>query len=245
MKKLIVTLTALLALNTQAEENLPAEAGQPQPVSITLSSVVANKYLFSGTGGVLSENPVIQTDLFFAHKSGVYLDLWASRSLKGKWDDGSLGNEVDYGVGWNGSIKGFTAHVGVTYFDEPQSFKFGAGDILYSHVRVGKDFKPLTLTLGYENLVTMPDSGFQGGNLFSLTASKSVSFWNDRMNVSASLAGVYDTGTLGSDTGFFLRGTAGLNWNISKRLVANVVSVNYFIREKSSAMVSSGFTFNF
>lgn len=242
MKKYIVTLiTALLALNrTEAEEN-----NQPKPVSITLSSVVADKFLFSATGMELSGEPVVQTDLFFAHKSGVYIDLWASRSLKGKWDDGSLGNEVDYGVGWNGTIKGLIAHIGVTYFDEPIAFTLGAGDILYSHARLGKDFKHLSLTLGYENLTTMPDSGFQGGHLFNFTASKSVSFWNDRLAVSASLAGVYDTGTLGSESGFLLRGTAGVNWNITKRLVANVVSVNYFIRRKSDAMVSTGFTFNF
>lgn len=241
MKKHIVSLvTALLVLN-----RIEAEENQPKPVSITLSSVVANKYLFSGTGGVLSEDPVVQTDLFFSHKSGVYLDLWASRSLKGKWDDGSLGNEVDLGIGWNGTIKGLTAHIGVTYFDEPKAFTLGAGDIIYSHARLGKDFKHLSLTLGYENLVTMPESGFQGGNLFSLTASKSIPFWKDLMNVSASLAGVYDTGTLGSNTGFFLRGSAGVNWNITKRLTANLVSVNYFIRRKSDAMVSTGLTWSF
>ncbi|MSU55623.1 MAG: hypothetical protein EXS46_03765 [Candidatus Taylorbacteria bacterium] len=241
MKKIIVILaTALLVHNrTEAEEN------QPQPVSVTLSSVIANKYLFSGTGMELSGDPVVQTDLFLSHKSGVYLDLWNSRSLKGKWDDGSLGNEVDYGLGWNGVIKGLTVHVGVTYFDEPKAFTLGSGDIIYSHLRLGKDWKLLTLTLGYENLVTMPDSGFQGGNLFSLTASKSIPFWKDRMNISTSLAGVYDTGTLGSDTGFFLRGTAGVNWNITKRLTANLVSVNYFVRHKSDAIVSSGLTWSF
>ena len=248
MKKNIVILaTALLVLNrTEAEENLPAAAGnQPKPVSVTVSSAVANKYLFGGTGGVLSKDPVVQTDLLLTHKNGIYVDLWNSRSLKGKWDDGSLGNEVDYGVGWNGTAKGLTAHVGITYFDEPSAFKLGAGDIVYTHARLGKDFRPFSLTLGHENLVTMPDSGFQGGNLFSLTASKSVLFWKDRMSVSASIAGVYDTGTLGSDTGFFLRGSTGINWNVSKRLTVNVVSANYFIRRTSDVMVSSGITWNF
>ncbi len=246
MKKLIVNLlTALLALNrTEAEENLPAEAGQQQPFSVTVSTVIANKYLNS-IGSVLSEAPVAQTDLFLSHKSGIYLDLWNSRSFKGKWDDGSLGNEVDYGIGWNGTIKGLTAHVGVTYFDEPKAFTLGVGDIIYSHIRLGKDFKHLSLTLGYENYVTMPESGFQGGNLFSLTASKSITFWKDRLSVSTSLAGVYDTGTLGSDTGFFFRGNAGLNWNISKRLTMNIVSANYFVRRTSDVMVSTGFSLIF
>ena len=242
MKKIIVILaTALLVLNRIEAE----EKQQPQPISITFSSVVANKYLNTGTGGVLSEDPASQTDLLLTHKTGAYLDLWTSRSLKGKWNEGGLGDEFDIGLGWNGTVRGLSLHMGTTYFDEPRLFTFGAGDILYSHIRVGKDWKHLSLTAGYENYTTMPDSGFQGGNLFSLTASKSVPSWKDRTSISASLAGVYDTGTLGSDKGFFLRGNVGLNLNISKRLTMNVVSANYFIRRASDVMISSGFTFSF
>ena len=243
MKTIIVNIaTALLILNRVAAEETQTE---PQPVSVTLSSVVANKYLFSASGLELSRDPVVQTDLYVNFRNGIYADLWASRSLKGKWDDGGLGNEIDYGIGWNGTIKGLTAHIGVTYFDEPKSFAFGAGDILYSHVRIGNDFKHLSLTLGYENLTPLPDSGFQGGNIVSLTASKTFPLWNDKVTLPASLSAVYDSGTAGSERGLFIKGTAGVNWNATKQLTVNLLSVSYFIREKSDAMFGTGVTWNF
>ncbi len=240
-KTLVIVITASLGLVLKAEETNQNQ----HPVSITLSSAVADKYLFPATGFALSHNPVVQTDLLLTHKSGFYVDLWNSRSLRGKWDDGSLGNEIDYGIGWNGTLKDLTAHVGVTYFDEPGAFVFGSGDILYSHARIGKDFKHLTITVGYENYVTMPESGFQGGHLISLTASKNFSFLKDKVSLATSLAGVYDTGTLGSEREFFVRGNVGINWNASKHITLNLISANYFIRRASDVSVASGFTLNF
>lgn len=240
----ISIITATLSVAVQ----LYAEAETNQWPRITLSSLVANKYLQPGTGDVLHDRPVVQTDLLLTFKNGLYLDLWNSRSLQGKWDDGSLGNEVDYGLGWDGTIKGLTVHVGFAYYDEPGVFTLGAGDILYTELRLGKELKWFSVTAGYQNYTTMPNSGFQGGHLISLGASRAQPLYGDKVILNASFAGVYDTGTLGTLAGFMFRGNVGVSWNINEHLTFNAVSVSYYApltHRATDVIVTSGLTYRF
>lgn len=248
MKKYLVFAITLAALVANSEIRADENAWP----SVTVSSLVSSKYLGFGTGNVLSKDPAVQSDLFVLFKSGIYLDLWNSRSLRGSWDDGSLGNEVDYQVGWKGSLAtNLTLNIGVQYFDEPKAFTLGAGDILYPHVFLTRDFKVLSLTAGFENYTTMPESGFQGGNLISLGAGRSQSLFGEKVGVQASAALVYDTGTLGSGEGFIMRGNLGANWNITKRLTWNVIGINWYVpltphdSRVTDAVFTSGLTFRF
>lgn len=239
---IVVTILVFMAVQLHAEEKTNNWSG------VTLSTAVANKYLFFGTGAVLYDKPAVQTDLLVTLKNGLYYDLWGSRSLQGKWNDGSFGNEVDYGIGWDGIVKGLTAHAGFTYLDEPSAFTFGASDILYTHLRLGKESKWLSVTAGYENYTAMPDSGFPGGHLISIGAGRIQPLNGDKVVLNASLAGVYDTGTLGTLVGFMLRGNVGISWNINKHFTFNAVSVNYYApltRRATDAMVMSGLTYHF
>ena len=237
-KTTLLVVTAALLLNVSVRAQ-----------SITASSYVADKYLAFGTGSVLDRGLVAQTDLFVSFHDGAYVDLWNSRSLQGRWNDGSFGNEVDYAIGWKGAVAADTRlNIGTTYFDEPKAFTFGAGDILYTHAFLTKDFKLLSLTAGYENYVAMPRSGFRGGNLVSLGVSKHQSFGEIGLHTSATL--VYDSGTIGTRHGFIARGNTGLDWNISKRLAFNVLGANWYVpltthdRRTADAMVYSGLTWN-
>ncbi len=220
--------------------------------SVKVSSLITDKYLGFGTGNLLSEDPAVQTGLLISFKNGLFLDLWSSRSLKGKWDDGNLGNEIDYQVGWSGPIaSNLVLLVGLTYFDEPKAFTLGAGDILYPHIFLTKNFKLLSVTAGFENYTTMPDSGFQGGNLLSLGVSKYQLLYKDKIGLRASVTAVYDTGTLGSGEGFILRGSAGADWNLSKRLTFNALGINWYApltpkdKRVADAVFYSGFKFKF
>lgn len=243
---LVVLVTTILSLG------FIAQAQDGQWPSVTVSSLVANKYLGFGTGNLLSKDPVIQSDLNISFKNGLYIDLWNSRSLKGSWDNGSLGNEVDYQIGWKVNLAtNLNFNIGTAYCDEPNALSFGGGDILYTHAFLTKDLKYLSVSVGYENFVTMPDSGFRGGNLISLGVSKYQLICKDKIGIRASMAGVYDTGTLGSGKGFILRGNAGIDWNITKRLTFNVAGVNWYApltphdKRIIDAVVYSGFSFKF
>jgi hypothetical protein len=246
MKSIIILIAFV---NTILFSSFTAQAQDDQWPSITISSLVANKYLGFGTGSLLSKKPAVQSDLNIAFKNGLFIDLWNSRSLKGSWNDGSFGNEVDYQVGWRGAVAtNFCLDIGVTYFDEPMAFSFGACDILYTHAFLTRDFKHLSVTMGYENYTAMPDSGFRGGNLLSLGVSRHESFCNDKFSLRASVTGVYDTGTIGTRPGFILRGGAGADWNIAKHFSLNVLGVNWYApltphdKRVVDVVFSSGFT---
>ena len=246
MKSIITLVTFAAAI---LFSSFTVQAQDSQWPSVTVSSLVADKYIAFGTGSLLSKDPAVQSDVNISFKNGLYIDLWNSRSLKGSWNDDSFGNEVDYQVGWRGAVAtNLSLDIGVTYFDEPKAFTFGAGDILYTHAFLTKDFKYLSATMGYENYTAMPDSGFNGGNLLSLGVSKHGSFCKDKISLHASVTGVYDTGTIGTRSGLIFRGGAGADWNISKRLTLNVLGVNWYApltpHDKRVAQVvfSSGFT---
>ena len=243
------TLSVIVVLTTLSL-GFRAKAAENTGPSATVSTYIADKYLGFATGNVLSRDPVIQSDIFISWKNGLYIDLWNSRSLRGTWDNGSLGNEVDYIVGWKGMIAtNLTLNVTVGYLDEPKAFTLGAGDILYPHAFLTRDFKYLSVTAGFENYTTMPRSGFQGGNLISLGVSKYQSLWNSKIGLRASVVGVYDDGTLGSGKGFILRGGTGVDWHITKRLTVNVIGVNWYVpltphdKRVANTMVYSGLTF--
>lgn len=238
--KVVKLLIASLLLNKlEAEES-------PNTVGVTVSSTVANKSLLFGTGSVLSSDPVVQTDILLSFKNGIYLDLWNSRSLKGSWNNGSLGNEIDYGIGWKGILtSNLTLNIGVTYFDEPSAFTFGAEDIVYTHAFLTRDFKHLSVVGGFENYTAMPKSGFHGGNLLSLGICKNFSFCKDRVDLDTSLSGVYDTGTIDSEKGLFLRGNMMLSYKATKHFTLNILSLNYFIRNRSDLMAATGLTVSF
>jgi hypothetical protein len=64
---------------------------------------VYNQYLAFGSAAVLHENPVSQASLRATFKNGIFVELWHSVSLDDFYGD-SLGNELDFILGWNGSI---------------------------------------------------------------------------------------------------------------------------------------------
>lgn len=240
----IITATAALFASKVSAQ------GQSGP-SVTVGTSVTDKYLAAGTGSMLSRDPAVQSDLFVMFHNGVYVDLWNSRSLRGSWDNGSFGNEVDYAVGWKGKVaEDVSLNAMVCYFDEPKAFSLGKGDILYTKAFLTKSFKPLSVALGYENYVVIPGSGFRGGNLVSLGASQGWSVREGKVALRASAAAVYDFGTLGTDRGIILRGTVGVDWKTTKSLTVNLIGVNWFVpvtahdKRSTDVAFSTGVTWN-
>ncbi|HEY0907770.1 MAG TPA: hypothetical protein VGE35_00290 [Candidatus Paceibacterota bacterium] len=245
------TTLLLVAIASVALLSSGTSASESKGPSVTVGTLITNKYLASGTGSTLSRDPALQSDLFVMFPNGFYVDLWNSRSLRGSWDDGSLGNEVDYSVGWKGAVaEGASLNVATSYFDEPRAFDLGKGDILYTRAFLTKGFKLLPVTIGYENYVAMPSSGFRGGSLVSLGSGKSWSGIESKISARVSAAAVYDFGTLGTSSGVIFRGGAGIDWKASKRLTVNLIGANWFVpvtpRDKRSSDVafSTGVTWS-
>jgi hypothetical protein len=239
----VITLNILAALALGAQE----KSGP----TVVVTSYIANQYLGFATGNPLSDDPISQSDIYIGHKTGIFADLAISRSLKGSWNDGSFGNEVDYAAGWKGSIgHGISLKVGVTYFDEPSALTLGRGDIVNPWVYLTKDFTNFSVTAGYENFTPLPNSGYSGGDLFSLGASITKAFYRGKLGARGSAFLVYDTGTIGSGKGFLWRGNLGFDWHVSQRLTANIFGMNWYVpmmsdKRSTDAMIWSGISYRF
>ena len=255
MKKIIVSLSLVLGLTT----TLLADAtNNGWESSASLQSVVASKYDSFVMGATLYDKPVIQTDLFVSFRNGLYLDLWNSTPLDGY--NHNYGTEQDFGVGWSGPLSTFglkgsasdvVLNVEVMYFDEPQVGTFGAGDMLYTHVKLSKAFKWVTAFAGYENTAVSPFGSVRGLDVFSVGASKGASFFKDLVSASTSLALAYNTKAFGLDNGLFIRGNVELDWKLTKRLTVILPSLNCWSpvtvcdRRSFDAVIAAGLSLKF
>jgi hypothetical protein len=221
--KLIVILVSIsiffgITVPSFADENSP---------TVIVKSLAASKYLAFGSGGMLDKDPALQTLLLVTYPNGFNFSLWNSTNFK-KWNS-TLGSEVDYSVGWSGEIGGgLSANIGVIYFDEPDVFTLGAGDIVYPQVTISRKFGESRVSIGVENYTVMPHSGFKGGNLYSIGASRNASL-TENLSVGNSLTLVYDDGGFGYDNGLLLRGSLTLDWKLSDRMTLILPQINYYV----------------
>ncbi|GEM_PF-1203756 len=235
MKKFVVSLVTLLALISAAKSE--ETTNSPWTPSVTLRSVAANKYSAFGSGGVLYNKPVVQSDIFIGFHNGFYIDIWNSTPMSGPYNQ-NFGTEQDLGLGWAGPLSTFglksgpladvVIDAGTTYFDEPGLQTLGSKDILYSHLKVSKDLSWFTANFMYENYTVMRNTPYGGGSLYSVGASKSVLLLNGLLTASTSVSLVYDNGGFGCDDGLLLRGSAELDWAITKHLSLVLPQVNWY-----------------
>lgn len=204
--------------------------------SVTFSSGVANQYISFGSGAVLyDENPVLQSDLFVSFENGFYADLWNSKSFVSSWGE-NLGDELDYGFGWAGSIGGgFTLDIGVTYFDEPTIADFAEGDILYTHVKLSHEIETFsefglgTLTVSgmFDSYKTLFGTDYDGGNLYGIGANIN-QVWGKTTSFNLNQVLAYDDGGFGLDDGFIIEWSAGLTHRLSDRTSLVLPSITLY-----------------
>ena len=231
MKQFIVSMMVALAVSTSVAT--AGETNSGWDASVTLKTLVADKYLGFGSGCMFYHKPVIQSDLFVAFKNGAYVDVWNSTAFE--HFNRNFGTEQDLGIGWAGpltklglNLPNWSLDIGTTLFDEPPVENIGAGDVFFNHIKLSRDCKWMTVNAMFENFLFLPHSQAHGANLLSLGASKEVTFCRDRLVLSASLSGVYDTGGTYEGKGFFLRGTAELDYKLTKKLTLIIVQVAYY-----------------
>jgi len=223
MGKYVATVGMVMVLTSQL-------LAQP---AVSVSSGVANQYVAFGNGGVLYSKPVSQSGLNISFGNGVYADFWGSKSLSGDSWGSNSGDEIDYGAGWSGKIgHEFSLNIGFTYFDEPMAMTFGPGDVWYTHAKVSHDLAicglgDVTLFGVYENYTTVAGTSYEGGNLWSLGMSKSLS--HKSLSVSTTGVLVYDEGTFGNDHGLLAKAGLEFDWKVSNHLTVVLPQVNLYV----------------
>ena len=253
MKNLVICLSLFVSIflsaftvlaDTNSAPASPAIMSAPSQSgwtpSITLKTEYDTKYLAFGSGAVLYGKQCIQSDLNLAFQNGLRVDLWNSTPFEAYNRD--FGTEQDFGLQWvgqlsklglSGPLSALVLDVQATYFDEPGILTLGKKDVLYTHASLSKEVRWFTVTAEVEDYMVMPNSGYHGGDLFSLGISRKWSIFKardggDRVSAFTSVAFVYDNGGFGADDGFILRGFAELDWRLSSHLTA-YGGVNYYI----------------
>ncbi len=244
----LVTILITLLFNSTASATAEKDGGFGKP-SITTHVEWAQQYLAFGAGINLTDDPVLQGSITLNWDNGTYLFLWGSTDMSGR-PGSSLGDEYDLGLGWAGNLKGWSIDIGVTYFDEPHMGKvghLGEEDILYVHLKAGRDIgRGWTASAAFESYITMPNTEYNGGNLYSVELAKTFKA-SERLSFPFSISAVYDDGGFGFDSGWFLRGNLGADITLSKTLTANIGG-RYYVPfdvddgRETDAMLYLGFT---
>jgi hypothetical protein len=203
--------------------------------SVSFSTGIANQYVAFGSGSVLYDKAVSQSDLNLTFENGVYVDLWGSKSLGAESWGSNSGDEVDYGFGWSGKIgNGFSLNVGLTYFDEPMAMSFGPCDVWYTHLKLSHDLTlghglgDVTLFGTYESFITTPGTSYEGGNLWSLGVSKTQAICKD-LSVSTSGVLTYDDGSFGGDHGLLAKFGLELDWQVTDHFKVVLPQLNLYV----------------
>lgn len=113
---------------------------QETPVSFGGEIGVVSDYRFRGLS-LSDEEPALQGGLTASHESGVYAYVWASTIA----DYAGADIELDYAVGWAGTLGGLEADISVQLFTYP-----GAHDVAYLEIpaSVSRQAGALRWTLG-------------------------------------------------------------------------------------------------
>lgn len=217
---------------------------------ITIRSMFGTQFLDPGTGYVVYDKPVVQSDLEIGLPLGFRANILNSKSLNGGWGE-TLGDEMDYTVGWRGGVvKNLDLDVSVTFLDELHLFQMGEDDIFYSRLHLlylKNDWKFSGI---WENYTAVSSGHLTGGNLVGLGVAREFALIDEWLILEAETATLYNTGALHRE-GFFERGMVGLFWEISEGLTVIAPRVDFYIpfqndhHQENDAVVFAGLKYQF
>lgn len=228
MKKLVMLLVAAAIIMVFASVVMAAEEA-PKKLSIDVSTGFYSGYLCD-SGWMLHNTPVWQSDICLSSDMGLYADFWISRALDGSKFMSDGGDEIDYTIGWAGSIGyGFDVDIKLAYFDcfdirvaDEESGEVGeiCGDILQPSLEVGREFAlseahSLRPSIKMEFPMPVKRGGPERGvyTHFGVTHTWAIS---PALNFSQTVKAVHDDGVYGADSGFVGMYGASLSYDLYK-----------------------------
>lgn len=217
---------------------------------ITIRSMFGTQFLDPGTGYTIYDKPVIQSDLEIGLPLGFRINVLNSKSLNGGWGE-TLGDEMDYTVGWRGGIvKNLDLDMSVTFLDELHLFQMGEDDIFYSRFHLSYTQNHWRFSGIWENYSTYSKGHLTGGDLLGVGAGREFTLVGEWLVLEAETATLYNTGALHRD-GFFQRGMINLGWKIAEGLTVIAPRIDFYVpfkndhRQKNDAVVFAGLQYQF
>jgi hypothetical protein len=208
------------------------------------------QFLDPGTGYVIYDKPVIQSDLEIGLPFGFRANVLNSKSLNGGWGE-TLGDEMDYTIGWRGGIvRNLNLDVSVTFLDELHLFQMGEDDIFYSRFHLSYTHNDWSFSGIWENYSTYSDGHLTGGDLLGFGVTKEFALVGEWLILEAETATLYNTEALHRE-GFFQRGMLALGWEIAEGLTMIAPRVDFYIpfenhhHKVNDAVVFAGLKYQF
>lgn len=234
--------------------NVVAETEAEDKLTVNLSTKVWSEYLFTN-GAIFHDKPVVQTDLFVGLPKGFYADLWWSAGLDGTDASSDFGDEIDYTLGWAGSLGKLDVDLGITYIDLFELFDSGEdGDVLQPYIELGQTLKlgekhEFTLYTVFQWHQPLKDSMSNGGYLIS--GAKDLWQISPKVSVSSEVSVLYDSGAYNYDDGLVGFANFEMSWQITKSFSMQLPSIKVAepistSDERKTQIVSGlGFSINF
>lgn len=107
MKKWILLIAAVTVAGAASAATVDADIG------------IYSKYIWRGMQ--LDENPVVQGGVTVSHDAGFYANVWGNYSLEDDYIGVEGLNEVDYTVGYGGSLGAVDYDLGYIYYSFPNT----------------------------------------------------------------------------------------------------------------------------
>lgn len=217
---------------------------------ISIRSMFGTQFLDPGTGYVIYDKPVVQSDIEINLPLGFRVSVLNSKSLNGGWGE-TLGDEMDYTIGWQGQIvKNFDLDVSVTFLDELHLFQIGEDDIFYSKLHLSYTHNQWKFSGIWENYSTYSSGHLTGGDLLGIGIAKEFILVDKWLILETETASLFNTGALHRE-GFFQRGIINLGWEIAKGLIVIAPRVDFYVpfennhHQKNDAVIFVGLKYQF
>lgn len=185
-----------------------------------LTSVFRSEYVF-GNGVLVSDKPVIQTDLYIGFENGLWLDFWGSVPADFSDIGKDFATELYPTFGWSGKVDNYKLTFSAGYDDLNRAGTLEKTDFVVLVGEISRDFeisKSFTVTpfLHVETNFTF-DGAVTGDTL-----PRFGSYYSWKLNDTLSLGGkayvLYDPGILFCQTALIGSVEAALHWNISENV---------------------------
>jgi hypothetical protein len=206
-------------------------------LKVEVQSKFRSKYV-GPNGSEFYSKPVVQSFVNLEH-AGLYLELWNSKGFN-NWST-DFSDEIDYTLGYSGTLYPLSLNVSMSYFDNFRVFSGSKNDVVKGYI--GLDFA--VDTTGWFKLTTFVSSAmyitpskkteFSGGTIVSVGLNNEISVRKLKLNSLVQLTlddGVFQTrdenGVFGKKGGFMFKFSTGLNLILSKHFNLNIIEITTY-----------------
>lgn len=200
-----------------------------QELSLKLTSTVRSQYVF-GNGGVASDKPVVQTDLFVGLANGFWCDIWGSMPLDVHNTGKDYATELYATAGWTGKVGDYLLTLYVGYDDLHRTGTFDGGDCVAVVGEVSREFK-LSETLSLSPFLHVETYFTMDGKTCGDTLPRLGMYYSWQIAERVSLDGkaylLYDPGVFGGQTAVVGNIEGALHWKLSDNITFECPYVRY------------------